>query len=151
MTPQRNNKGQFAKGNTIGFTTNTEKARLAGSIGGSVSKINRAERFIELVNAKPLTREEMEQIDAALLTMTCGELERIINDPQQPVYAVNRAKQLNNDKTSLAATEKILDRLFGKPSQMQPDEGAGGDNSIHVHFEEVDEYFRKRKEGENVL
>jgi len=148
MERQRDAKGRFVKGNATQISG--EQAAILGAKGGSVTKADRIGRFLSLVKAKPLSREELEKIDAALLTMTREELQGIINDASQPIIVQSRAQMILNPKTSFDGTERMVDRLYGKPTQKQQVEGdmnLGGKVELQPltdeELEELKSYNRK--------
>ena len=119
----RDEKGKFAKGNK--YRLSAEQARINGAKGGSVTKINRIQKWIEAMEQKGahnLSTEEMETLDKYLLTLTLSELGEIHNAPDVPVVIKSRAKQLLDPKKTFDTSEKMLDRAFGKPKQKTENE-----------------------------
>lgn len=141
----RDERGRFAKGNTLGnrFKTNGE-ATEAGRKGGRKSQAerkNRVQKWIEAIDgngAHPITKEEAASIDLYLLSLTREELTEFINATDVPIIIQARAKQLIDSQTTFDATEKILDRAFGKPKNQQ-DINIGGDKEspVVISFPEV--------------
>lgn len=113
---KRDEKGRFVSGNQCKLTV--EQARK----GGSVTKQNRIEKWIKAIegpNCSPITKEESELIDRYLLCKTENELRKLTERKDVPIIIQARARQLCTVKTSFDATERILDRAFGKPIQKE--------------------------------
>ena len=141
----RDEKGRFAKGNKVGnrFKAGGE-ATEAGRNGGRKSQAerkNRVQKWVEAIEGKgahPITREESVSIDMYLLSLTREELSDLISKSDVPIMIQARAKQLVDANTTFDATEKLLDRAFGKPKQQQ-DLKIGGDQDgpFVISFPEV--------------
>ena len=122
----RDEKGKFAKGNKAGrqFQPSSSDGQATaadmGRKGGSVTKINRIQKWFDTVNAlgaHELTAEETYSIDKYLLSMTRDELIATSNDSNTPMIIRSRAHYLADQKTTFVGTEVLLDRAFGKPKQ----------------------------------
>ena len=138
----RDEKGKFAKGNTEGKAnrfTSGGQAAAAGKKGGSVTKINRIQKWFETVNAlgaHELTTEETQSIDKYLLSMTRDELIATSNDNNTPMIIRSRAHYLADQKTAFDGTEVLLDRAFGKPKQKnENDTTVKGDMNVKTEDE----------------
>lgn len=93
-----------------------------GAKGGSITKQNRVEKWIKAVEgpgAHPITKDEAASIDRYLLCQTNNELQKIAERKDVPIIIQARAKQLVDSKNAFDATEKLLDRAFGKPKQQE--------------------------------
>lgn len=116
----RDEKGRFTKGH--GAITSKEQAKEMGAKGGSITKQNRVEKWIKAVEgpgAHPITKDEAASIDRYLLCQTNNELQKIAERKDVPIIIQARAKQLVDSKNAFDATEKLLDRAFGKPKQQE--------------------------------
>jgi hypothetical protein len=116
----RDEKGRFTKGH--GSITSKEQAKEMGAKGGSITKQNRVEKWIKAVEgpgAHPITKDEAASIDRYLLCQTNNELQKIAERKDVPIIIQARAKQLVDSKNAFDATEKLLDRAFGKPKQQE--------------------------------
>lgn len=116
----RDEKGRFTKGH--GAITSKEQAKEMGAKGGSITKQNRVEKWIKAVEgpgAHPITKDEAASIDRYLLCQTSTELQKISERKDVPIIIQARAKQLADTKNAFDATEKLLDRSFGKPKQQE--------------------------------
>lgn len=146
----RDEKGRFKEGH--GSIKSKEQARRLGAKGGSVTKQNRIEKWIEAIDGKgahPITKEEAASMDRYLLSLTRQELQEVINAPLVPIIVQARAKQLADIDTTFDATEKLLDRAFGKPKQQQ-DVKIGGDDEqpISISFPKMMEQMNPVTEEE---
>ena len=110
----RDEKGRWINGNKAHRLTAEELRK-----GGKVSGADRIRRLFEMFDAKPLTAAEAVRLDAWLLSQSCAELRALIDNENQPVVVRVRAEALLDDKIKFAATERLYDRAFGKPTLRQ--------------------------------
>lgn len=105
----------FLKGNQIGKGTrfgakNGNPSRPRSRIGVEV------EEFIKAGNELP-TRDDIRRMYLMLLAKTKPEIENVFNDDKQSILARVCAKSILG-RQGFESIEKILDRVFGKPTQV---------------------------------
>lgn len=110
------------------------------------------EKWVEAIEGKgahPLTREEAASIDLYLLSLTVAELNEMVTSSDVPIVIKARAKQLVDMDTTFDATEKLLDRAFGKP-KLQQDINIGGEEGspVVISFPDIMKGAEKVKEEE---
>lgn len=115
---ERDSKGRFVKGNKIGprFVSGGQAAE-AGAKGGSVKKTDRVAFVMSLIDAKPVTRDEADEMVRMMLLMTVDELRNFAALKGIPVIFSAVAKALTDSDKGFAAVNSLLDRAFGKPKQ----------------------------------
>lgn len=125
---ERDSKGRFVKGNKIGprFKSGGQAAE-AGAKGGSVTKTDRVALVMSLIDAKPITRDEADEMVRVMLLMTADELKRFSAKKEVPVIFSAIAKALADSEKGFAAVNSLLDRAFGRPKQ-QTDITTNGDS-----------------------
>ena len=107
------------------FRAGAEQVEIAraGGIASGIARRAKSERlrlWLERLQVEPMTKEEADEMDAALLAMTRKQLEKLVEDEAYPASVRRRARLLilRDDEKALHASEVLRDRVFGKPKQV---------------------------------
>ena len=95
---------------------------------------------------KPVTPEQIKEVISVLLNMPKDEIEEIANNPENPIYITTIAKRLVNADEMVAffATETLLDRGHGKPTQRTELTGKDGED-LKIEWKETRTYDPDKK------
>lgn len=104
--------------------TPEERKRIA-RMGGKrkaevwVAAKQRQKDLCAIMQEKPIESDLLRTIDAILLNMTNAQLKGVAENEELPTYARRRARLLlqPDDKEAFEVSERLIDRVAGKPKQ----------------------------------
>lgn len=109
----------FRKGNTIGQETRFGAARgNTPAKGTGRNPISDAVRKMRAEGMRAPSYSDVQEVFLFLISLSFEEIKKIIEDETKPLLMRVVARELVGSKTGMEAAKYILERVYGKPTQV---------------------------------
>jgi len=116
------------------FTKENAKEYQLKSVESKKEKKSATDAFFRKFNREQIKKSDFDVCDKTLLNMTMDELASVVRDGELPAFVRIRAKQVMDKEEGFYAIEKIADRQFGRPKQIN--ENINSDFALSDYDEE---------------